>query len=94
MAGTVLSATPNGVCQTNPLGPSTGAAEVTAHQFIGLALAALVANEVRGAIMAAPVLWAMWHTGGTWMHAWLLLCLAGSVVVPVWIWRRMRERAL
>ena len=65
---------------------------MTARPIIGLALAALVANEVRGAIMAAPVLWAMWHSGGTWMQAWLLLCLAGSVVVPVWIWRKVNER--
>lgn len=63
---------------------------MTPSPIVGLALAALVANEVRGVIMSAPLIWAMWHNGGSWMQAWLLLCLAASVVVPVWIRRRTR----
>jgi hypothetical protein len=56
----------------------------------GVAVALLILNEIRGLIMAAPLLAAMYQTGGTWMQAWLLLCVALSVVVPVVIWRKCR----
>lgn len=58
--------------------------------LIGLALAA---NEVRGLILAAPVMWAMYEAGGTPMAIWLGACsLAGialSVAVPWWLARRL-----
>lgn len=57
---------------------------------------ALVFNEVRGLILAAPVLWAMWQSGGTLMAIWLGFCsLAGialSVVVPLVATRQIRKR--
>ncbi|HUE80057.1 MAG TPA: hypothetical protein VMN38_10555 [Sphingomicrobium sp.] len=57
----------------------------------GLALKAgivlLVANEVRGFILAAPVLYGMYLAGGTMMALWIGFCsLAGiflSVAVPL-----------
>ena len=55
---------------------------------------ALVANEVRGLILAAPVLYGMYAAGGTWMALWLGFCsLAGialSVVVPVYAARKLK----
>jgi hypothetical protein len=46
----------------------------------------LLANEVRGLILAAPVLYGMYAAGGTMMAVWLGLCsLAGialSVIAP------------
>jgi hypothetical protein len=54
---------------------------------------ALVLNEIRGMILAAPVLWAMYQSGGTLMALWVGFCaLAGialSVVVPALIARKV-----
>ena len=55
---------------------------------------ALVANEVRGLVLAAPVLYGMYAAGGTWMALWLGFCsLAGiaiSVAVPLYAARRFK----
>jgi len=57
---------------------------------------ALVFNEVRGLILAAPVLWAMYQSGGTLMAIWLGLCslggIAASVFVPLVVARTVRRR--
>jgi hypothetical protein len=54
---------------------------------------ALLVNEIRGFILAAPVLYAMYRTGGTWTAMWLGFCaLAGiaiSVAGPLWVARRL-----
>ncbi len=54
---------------------------------VGIAL--LVANEIRGIVLAAPVFYGMYEAGGTVAAIWLGVCsLAGvalSVVVPVLI---------
>ena len=55
---------------------------------------ALVANEVRGLVLAAPVLYGMYLAGGTGMALWLGFCsLAGialSVAAPVLIARKLK----
>ncbi len=55
---------------------------------------ALVANEVRGFILAAPVIYGMYLSGGTYMALWLGFCsLAGiflSVVAPLFIAKRFK----
>ena len=57
-------------------------------------LAALVANEVRGLILAGPVLYAMYQAGGTAMAIWLAFCsLAGiaiSVFAPLFVARKFK----
>jgi hypothetical protein len=57
-------------------------------------LAALVANEVRGLILAGPVLYGMYQAGGTALAMWVALCsLAGiaiSVVGPLFVARRLK----
>lgn len=57
-------------------------------------LAALVANEVRGIVLAGPVLYAMYQAGGTAMAIWLGFCsLAGialSVIVPLFVARKLK----
>jgi hypothetical protein len=54
----------------------------------------LVANEIRGAAVAAPVLWGMYEAGGTLMAVWLGICsLAGialSVVGPLFVARKFK----
>ena len=59
-------------------------------------VALLVANEVRGFVLAAPVLYAMYEAGGTWMAIWIGFCsLAGialSVVAPLFVARKLKSR--
>jgi hypothetical protein len=49
-------------------------------------------NELRGAVLAMPVLYGMYHAGGTLMAIWLGLCSLGgialSVIVPILVGRR------
>ena len=57
-------------------------------------LALLVANEIRGFVLAAPVLYGMYQAGGTIMAIWLGICsLAGialTVVGPLLIARKFK----
>lgn len=57
-------------------------------------IVALVVNEVRGFVLAAPVLYGMYLAGGAWMALWLGFCsLAGivlSVVAPVFLARKLK----
>lgn len=65
--------------------------------FAGLLVKAgivlLVANEVRGLVLAAPVLYAIYQSGGTLMAIWIGVCsLAGilfSVAGPLFIAKRL-----
>jgi hypothetical protein len=60
-----------------------------------IAVMAQLINEVRGAALAVPVLWAMYHSGGTFMAIWIGFCsLAGialSVIAP-WVAVRFVQR--
>ena len=55
----------------------------------------LIANEIRGLILAGPVLYAMYEAGGTLMALWVGICSLGgialSVVVPLIAARKMRR---
>lgn len=57
---------------------------------------ALVFNEVRGLILAGPVIYAMYHSGGSFMAIWVGVCsLAGialSVIVPLFLARKLERR--
>ena len=61
-----------------------------------VAVMAQLINEIRGAALAVPVLWAMYHAGGTWMAIWIGFCsLAGialSVLAPWFAFRFARRR--
>ena len=54
----------------------------------------LVANEIRGLILAGPVLFGMYTAGGTWMAIWVAVCsLAGialTVVAPMFVARKLK----
>jgi hypothetical protein len=62
--------------------------------LVNAGILAFLANEVRGFVLAAPVLYAMYMAGGTWMAMWLGFCsLAGialSVAAPWWVARRLK----
>lgn len=55
---------------------------------------AYLANEIRGFILAAPVIYAMYRAGGTGMAMWLGFCsLAGimlSVAAPVLVAKKLK----
>jgi hypothetical protein len=51
--------------------------------FVKAGLAALVANEVRGLILAGPVLYAMYEAGGTAMAMWLAFCSLSGIAISV-----------
>ena len=65
---------------------------IWAGLLVKAGIALLVANEIRGLVLAAPVLYAMYQAGGTLMALWIGFCsLAGialSVVVPLFLARR------
>jgi hypothetical protein len=68
------------------------AASMLAGLLVKAGIALLVANEVRGFVFAAPVLYGMYESGGTLMALWIGFCsLAGivlSVVVPMFVARK------
>jgi hypothetical protein len=55
----------------------------------------VLANEIRGFILAAPVMYALYCAGGTWMAVWLGVCsltgIALSVLVPLYLVRRLSK---
>lgn len=61
-----------------------------------IALLGLVANEVRGLVLAVPVMYALYQSGGTLMAIWIAVCsLAGialTVVIPILVHRRLTRR--
>lgn len=65
-----------------------------ANAVTKLALLLVVTNEVRGLLLAGPVLYAMYRAGGTYMAIWLGFCsLAGialSVLVPMLAAKRLQ----
>lgn len=55
----------------------------------------VVANEVRGLILTAPVFYGIYQAGGTLAAIWLGICSLGgialSVVVPLFAARRLKN---
>ncbi|HYX45979.1 MAG TPA: hypothetical protein VE820_04055 [Sphingomicrobium sp.] len=62
--------------------------------LLKVGVVAFLANEIRGVILAGPLLYAMYRAGGTGMATWLGLCsLAGivlSVVAPLFLARKLK----
>ena len=72
----------------------SGSLSILSALLVKAGIVALVINEVRGLVLAAPVLYGMYLAGGTWMALWLGFCsLAGialSVVAPVFLARKLK----
>ena len=64
--------------------------------FLKIGAVLLVFNEIRGFVLAAPVLYAIYETGGSLMGLWIGFCsLAGialSVAVPLLAAKRLKRR--
>lgn len=59
---------------------------------------AMVANEIRGLILAMPVIYGIYEAGGALTAVWIGLCSLGgialSVIVPILVSRKIRKRWL
>ena len=57
-------------------------------------LGLLVVNEIRGLVLAGPVLYGLYQAGGTAMAIWLAFCslsgIALSVLVPMFVARKFK----
>jgi len=51
--------------------------------FAKSALALIAMNELRGLILAVPILYAMYQAGGTLMAIWLGMCSLGGIALSV-----------
>lgn len=64
--------------------------------LLKLGAVALVFNEIRGLILAAPVLWGIYEAGGTLTAIWIgfssLAGIALSVIVPIFAARKLQRR--
>jgi len=62
--------------------------------FVKAGVALLVANELRGLVLAAPVLYGMYAAGGTLMAIWIAICsLAGialSIIGPLFVAKKLK----
>ena len=51
--------------------------------LLKVGIVAFLANEVRGIVLAGPVLYAMYEAGGTWMAMWLGFCTLCGIAISV-----------
>jgi hypothetical protein len=67
---------------------------VLAALLLKTGMALIIANEIRGVIMAVPILYAMYSAGGTMMAIWIGACSLGgvalSVVVPIFVGKKLK----
>jgi len=70
------------------------AVSILAAVLLKAGVGLLVANEIRGLILAGPVLYAMYAAGGTLMAIWIGVCsLAGialSIIGPLFVGRKLK----
>jgi hypothetical protein len=55
--------------------------KIIVRPLLKAGLAALVANEVRGLVLAGPVLYGMYQAGGTGMALWLAFCSLAGIAI-------------
>lgn len=90
---------PLGVNRNSMISTQTGGMNANLSVVVELVARAgavlLVANEVRGLVLTAPVFYGLYAAGGTAMAAWLAFCSLGgialSVVVPLFVARRIQK---
>ena len=72
----------------------TGSVSTIADVLLKAGIAGVACNEVRGAVLAGPVLYGMYEAGGTWMAMWLGFCslagIAASVAMPLFVARKLK----
>ncbi len=62
--------------------------------FLKIGAVALVFNEIRGLVLAAPVIYGLYLSGGTPMAIWIAICSLGgialSVIVPLFAAKKLQ----
>jgi len=75
--------------------PMFGSITTLLDVLLKLGAVGLVVNEVRGLILAAPVLYGIYQAGGTWTAIWVgvssLGGIAMSVIVPMFAARKLKK---
>lgn len=65
--------------------------------FLKAGLALVAVNEIRGLILAGPVIYGIYQSGGTWIAIWVGICslsgIALSVLVPLIAMRKLQKRS-
>lgn len=73
----------------------SGTVSLLLGSLLKASAALLIFNEVRGLILAAPVLYGIYEAGGTLTAIWIGFCsLAGialSVIVPIFVASRLQR---
>ena len=54
-----------------------------AQLLLKIGAVAILLNEVRGIVLAGPVLYMMYRDGGTWMAMWLVFCSLAGIALFV-----------
>ncbi|WP_095013103.1 hypothetical protein [Tsuneonella mangrovi] len=74
----------------------TGLLSTLLSSLLKIGAVAMLLNEVRGLILAAPVMYAMYEAGGSLMAIWLgvssLAGIALSVVVPMFALKKVQAK--
>ncbi len=68
---------------------------ICAAMLLKVGFVLFAANEIRGAILAGPVLYGIYQSGGTLVAIWLGVCSLGgialSVIVPLVVARKVKR---
>jgi len=74
-------------------GPVNEAVSTLIAMLLKASVGLFVVNEIRGFVLAAPVLYAMYAAGGTLMAIWVAVCsLAGialSIIGPLFVVKKL-----
>lgn len=60
-----------------------GVFSVIIELLVKSGIALLVFNEIRGLILAGPVLYGVYQAGGTWMALWVGFCSLAGIILSV-----------
>ena len=75
--------------------PMFGSITTLIDVLLKLGAVGLVVNEIRGIILAAPVLYGIYQAGGTWTAIWVGVSSRGgialSVIVPLIAARKLKK---
>lgn len=78
--------------------PMFGSITTLIDVLLKLGAVGLVLNEIRGVVLAVPVLYGIYQAGGTWMAIWLGISSLGgialSVIIPVIAARKVKKHMM
>lgn len=73
----------------------TNALSLLAGILLKVGFGVIALNEIRGLILAGPVLYGIYQSGGTWIAIYMGVCSLGgialSVLVPLYAAKRLKQ---